>query len=183
MRIAPASGLMAAAMLAVMIAAPAGRAEDGAVARGEQAKPSSEQAAPVEAAVGDSTGNSASATAEHPGRRIFMDHNCALCHTAYARGIGELPEDTGDGVDEVGEAAAAAGPPDLSTLAGTWTAGLLREYLVDRVELNGAKHVTSFKGSDEEWAALDDWLLLSRAPADTAAADADAADPRSNGEK
>jgi len=102
------------------------------------------------------------------GHQVFLDHNCALCHTAYSRGIGEPPE----GWSEVGEGengdVAQGGPPDLSSLGPTWTAELLTSYLVERVPLNGEKHVTAFRGSEEEWAALLDWMLASPAQPDSA---------------
>jgi cytochrome c5 len=135
------------------------------------AETQSEQAAQAEAAassVADS-GQSDSAAPVSEGRQLFLDQNCALCHTAYARGIGEPPEDqAGDAA--AGEAEVPGGPPDLSVLGGEWTGDLLTSYLVDRVPFEGEKHVTSFRGSDEQWKALRQWLLAPAAPDSAAAA-------------
>ncbi|MBD3348900.1 MAG: hypothetical protein GF400_06850 [Candidatus Eisenbacteria bacterium] len=108
----------------------------------------------------------------HPGRAVYVDQNCALCHTAYARGIGEPPEDRADG--EGGEAPEGepGGPGDLSVLDERWTVELLRLYLVDREPVDGEKHVVGFRGEDDEWHALVEWLLFPAARADTAASDA-----------
>jgi len=122
-------------------------------------------AAQVPAAEGTSSVPDTTAVAAERGQVVFVKQNCALCHTAYARGIGEPPAvsktDGAVPTEESAETAVAGGPPDLSTLAGWWTPDLLRAYLVDREPLEGQKHVTSFRGSEEDWQALSEWMLPS----------------------
>ncbi len=133
----------------------------------EAPPPASEQGAPAaEKEQGDAA--SADTLAVPRGLQVFLDQKCSMCHTAYALGVGEAPEGwTPASSPGLGEP--SSGPPDLSILPAAWTAELLKEYLVDRVEVGGAKHVTGFRGSDEDWAALVEWILP--APPDTAEGD------------
>jgi mono/diheme cytochrome c family protein len=105
----------------------------------------------------------------HPGRQVFIDNNCALCHTAYAFGLGETPEEwkPEPGESILGDGNASGAPPDLSVLVAAWTSELLSSYLVERVEVGGSKHVTSFSGGEQEWAELSEWLLAARAAPDS----------------
>jgi mono/diheme cytochrome c family protein len=119
--------------------------------------------APV--AAGTPSESDTTAVAAQPGQVVFIEQNCSLCHTAYARGVGEPPAgsttDGGAPTEKSAEPVMAGGPPDLSTLADWWTPDLLKAYLVDREPLEGQKHVTSFRGSEEDWQALSEWMLPS----------------------
>ncbi len=99
------------------------------------------------------------------GQQVFVAQKCQMCHTVYSAGIGEPPAE--DAKEE--EEEAAAGPPDLS-LAGTGrTAEWLSLFLQKKEALNEKKHMMTFKGADEELAALVNWLLTLKAPEDEAA--------------
>ena len=98
------------------------------------------------------------------GQQVFVAQKCQMCHTVYSVGIGEPPAE-----DAKEEEEAAAGPPDLS-LAGTGrTAEWLSLFLQKKEALNEKKHMMTFKGADEELAALTNWLLTLKAPEDEAA--------------
>ena len=156
--------LVAALLLAMaFVAASAEKtAGESSVPESEDARAASEvdQAADTEDDVKDVVA---------PGSRVFMVQNCALCHTAYSRGIGESPDEAVAGGSDSGQAVGPSGPPDLSVLEPHWTAEVLREYLVERSPVDGEKHVTGFRGSEEEWSLLADWMLRAPDAADTTA--------------
>ena len=91
------------------------------------------------------------------GQQVFVAQKCQMCHTVYSTGIGEPPAE--DAKEEEEEAAAAAGPPDLSIAGAGRTAEWISLYLQKKETLNDKKHMKSFKGSDEDLAALVDWVL------------------------
>ncbi len=163
---AAAIALCAVMLLLVPSARAVSEGSDSPESAAQAGSPGAPPATGVSLAEAPSGSAPADTSAARAGRRVFIGQSCSLCHTAYALGVGEAPEgwkpEPAPDLDEP-----APGPPDLSVLPAMWTAALLREYLVDRVEIDGEKHVTSFKGSDEDWAALVEWLLSTRADSST----------------
>ncbi|MCK4513019.1 cytochrome c [bacterium] len=104
--------------------------------------------------------------AELTGKTIFVESKCAMCHTVFAEGIGEAPE-------EGAEAEESDAPPDLSTVGASRTLDWLHLFLVEKEKIDGVKHMMGFKGTEEEWAVLSSWLLGLGAPADTTEAAAE----------
>jgi mono/diheme cytochrome c family protein len=117
---------------------------------------------------------------EPAGKKIFLDSNCALCHTVYSEAIGEPPVKK-EGEEEVGEAKEGekeegkGGPPDLSVVGATRTSEWLHALLVEKREIDGVKHMQRFKGEDAEWSTLSEWLLSLGAPEEPAEAESPAA--------
>lgn len=111
---------------------------------------------------------------EPAGKILFLANKCASCHTAFAAAIGEPPEEKADAEAEVEE---ETGPPDLSEVGASRKAEWLHLYLTKEEAIDGKKHMKRFKGSDEERAALVDWLTTLGAPADTTVAEPAAEEP------
>ncbi len=105
------------------------------------------------------------------GQQVFIAQKCQMCHTVYSEGIGEPPAEDAKKEEEE---EAAAGPPDLSMAGAGRTAEWISLFLQKKEALNDKKHMTSFKGSDEDLAALADWLLTLK-PAEEDASKAEAA--------
>ena len=91
------------------------------------------------------------------GQKVFTEAKCQMCHTVYSAGVGEPPAEDAKAEEE--EAAAEAGPPDLSMAGADRTAEWISLFLQKKEALNDKMHMKSFKGSDEDLAALVDWLL------------------------
>ncbi len=87
------------------------------------------------------------------GQQVFMDAKCNMCHTVYSAGIGEPP------TEDAEEAGQQEGPPDLSTAGAERDAEWLSLFLQKKEMLHDKKHMKRFKGSDEDLAALVEWLL------------------------
>jgi cytochrome c551/c552 len=86
------------------------------------------------------------------GKTIFINQQkCNRCHSVPTQGI------------EAKTRSDRLKGPDLVNLAGKYRAGWIGRYLKKKVEKNGKKHPTSFKGTDEELQALVDWLLEQKA--------------------
>jgi hypothetical protein len=105
---------------------------------------------------------------ELTGKTVFVESKCAMCHTVFAEGIGEAPE-------EGAEAEESDAPPDLSTVGASRKLDWLHLFLVEKEKIDGVKHMMGFKGTEEEWAVLSSWLLSLGAPADTTEGKTDAA--------
>ena len=95
------------------------------------------------------------------GQKVFTEAKCQMCHTVFAAGIGEPPAEDAEETEE------ASGPPDLSQVGAGTTAEWLSLFLQKKETLNDKKHMKKFKGSDEDLAALVDWLLTLK-PAEAA---------------
>jgi hypothetical protein len=94
-------------------------------------------AAPAAAAAGD---------AEAPGRTVFMEAKCNLCH-----GIESLD------IEAKTKSEKLRGK-DLSTIGADHDAEWFTKFLKGEIELNGEKHKKTFTGSDEELMTLVAWL-------------------------
>jgi hypothetical protein len=118
--------------------------------------------------------DSVAVLARHPGFDAFLAQRCERCHTVRIAGIG-VPE-KGEGEKEQpasasGEAVAqeeaeADDPMDLSDVGETRTAEWLRLYLRREESIDGAKHYKAFGGTEEEEAALVEWLTELAVPAE-----------------
>ena len=105
------------------------------------------------------------------GQPAFLEKKCNLCHTVVAAGIGEPREESEQGDSDV------IFPPDLSTVGSVREAEWLTLYLAKKETIDERKHVKRFKGTDEDLAALVDWLLTFKAPGDTLATEPAAETP------
>ena len=85
--------------------------------------------------------------ADDDGREIFLNESCDACHGVRVAGI------------EPRRRRARRRGPDLTNLAARRTDAWLSRYLQQEIDLDGRRHKTGFKGSDEELQALVDWLL------------------------
>jgi hypothetical protein len=86
------------------------------------------------------------------GRQIFLDKKCDLCHAV-----------TSSQIEAKTKLESMLGP-DLAGVGSRREAGWLADYLNQDVLLNDAQHITDFKGSAEELAALVEWLLEQKPP-------------------
>ncbi len=83
---------------------------------------------------------------ESPGKQIFLDEKCSMCHPVSTAGI-EAKMDKGD----------------LVGLADQYEAEWLMQYLKKEADKDGKQHSKAFKGSDEDLKVLVDWLLEQKA--------------------
>lgn len=85
------------------------------------------------------------------GKQIFIGARCANCHSVSSAGIAAKFK-----------SGKMAGP-DLAGIAARRKAPWIARYITQEEALDGQKHLSGFKGSDEELAALIDWLLEQKA--------------------
>ena len=81
-----------------------------------------------------------------PGREAFVDNKCNMCHSVAAQDI----ERTSKSDKMKAE--------DLSAVGDERDAGWIVEFIKKETDLDGEEHQRTFKGSDEELAAIADWL-------------------------
>jgi len=91
---------------------------------------------------------STQASRDKVGKAAFQAHQCALCHTVAARGMGK---DRGPG-----------SPPDLSSVGARHSAKSLRAWLGGTPNARGKKHPFPFHGTDSQRSVLITWLLTLR---------------------
>lgn len=86
-----------------------------------------------------------------PGKQLFLDQKCALCHSISAQDV-ELT-----GKKLLGG--------DLSSVGSEHDAAWIGKMLRKEVDTDAGKpHAKGFKGTDEELATLVDWLAKQQAP-------------------
>jgi uncharacterized protein YxeA len=76
------------------------------------------------------------------GKKIFVDNKCNMCHTVSSSGIESKKSDA----------------KDLSNVGKEQTIEFFTKYLKKEVKLNDKNHKSSFKGNDEDFKKLVDWL-------------------------
>lgn len=94
-------------------------------------------------------------TAQEPkGKSIFKENKCIGCHAIETQGLLKK-----------GKSSA----PDLSNTGNKLKADFLKKYLKKEESQNDLKHPINFKGSDEDFVVLTDWLvtLKKQEPVDT----------------
>lgn len=97
-----------------------------------------------------SIGNfSLTAQEELDAKQIFISKKCNSCHSIESQGI-EKTNPKAKGVD-------------LSKVGDELTAEFIEKYLKKEEVLHDKKHGVAFKGSDEEFAALVNWLASLKA--------------------
>lgn len=83
---------------------------------------------------------------EDPGKKLFMEYKCNVCHSVSAADIeAKQPDEAKRG-------------PDLSKLEKTPEADWMKKFLKKEVELEGKKHKKGFTGEDEELDSIVTWL-------------------------
>ena len=83
--------------------------------------------------------------------QLFKDKKCVACHSVDVAGITKTN--------------ANSKAPDLSATGTKYKADFLMKFLSKEETINDKKHGMSFKGTDDEFKALTDWLA-SLKPAD-----------------
>jgi len=77
------------------------------------------------------------------GKTIFVNNKCNMCHTVTAAGIESKKSDA----------------VDLSTVGKDQTEEFLMKFLKKEAKLNDKDHKSSFKGNDEDFNKLVEWLV------------------------
>jgi mono/diheme cytochrome c family protein len=88
---------------------------------------------------------------DEPGKKIFLDNKCNICHSIQAAGIAKKgPAMT----STPGKNA----PPDLSGVGAERSADWITKFLKKEVDLNGKKHSKLWTGKPEDLTTLAKWL-------------------------
>lgn len=91
---------------------------------------------------------------------IFTEHECQGCHSVQ---IAKIDLDIGDlEPDEIDEDA-----PDLSGVGLEHEIDWLKLYLKKKNKQNGEKHEKKFRGTDEEFEVLTNWLVSMKTEVET----------------
>ncbi len=91
---------------------------------------------------------------------IFTEHECQGCHSVQ---IAKIDLDIGDlEPDEIDEDA-----PDLSGVGLKHEIDWLKLYLKKKNKQNDEKHEKKFRGTDEEFEVLTDWLVSMKTEVET----------------
>ena len=91
---------------------------------------------------------------------IFTEHECQGCHSVQ---IAKIDLDIGDlEPDEIDEDA-----PDLSAVGLVHEIDWLKLYLKKKNKQNGEKHEKKFRGTDEEFEVLTNWLVSMKTEVET----------------
>jgi len=91
---------------------------------------------------------STAAFAAPDGKQVFLNQKCNTCHSVSSAGIEatiKVEKDKG---------------PDLTGVASD--KAKLKDYLLQKSEMNGKKHSKKIGGTDEEVNALLDWLAAQK---------------------
>jgi mono/diheme cytochrome c family protein len=88
--------------------------------------------------------------ADEGGKAVFTSSKCGTCHGVSSAGL------------EAKLKGRMAGP-DLTGVVEDRGADVVKAYLQGDEQIEGKKHKMPFKGSDEELAALIDWLAEQKA--------------------
>jgi hypothetical protein len=132
----------------------------------DSATGSSQASVETEGDAGDAAADTAAqadsteVSARHAGLDVFLAQRCERCHTVRVAGIGVPDEREGQAEDD--------DPMDLSDAGETRTAEWLRLYLRREESIDGAKHYKAFDGTEEEEAALVEWLMQLAVPEEEA---------------
>ncbi len=101
----------------------------------------------------------------HADGKMFMEKKCTKCHAISAYNI-EKKETKDDADDEDDDDSEKVDPPDLSNVGNQHDAAFLTPFLKKEIEHkphpgcdSKKKHKVKFKGSDEEFKQMVDWLL------------------------
>ncbi len=87
--------------------------------------------------------NKAQESEEAKGKLLFKEYKCVSCHAIESQGYLKK-----------GKSSA----PDLSDVGSSLKPEFMKKYLMKEEKLNDLKHAVSFKGNDEEFKTLIDWL-------------------------
>ncbi len=87
--------------------------------------------------------NKAQESVEAKGKLLFKDYKCTSCHAIESQGFLKK-----------GKSSA----PDLSDVGDRIKPDFMKKYLTKEEKLNDLKHAISFKGNDEEFKTLIEWL-------------------------
>jgi hypothetical protein len=75
-------------------------------------------------------------------KKVFETQKCNMCHSVSTDGITSKKKDA----------------IDLSTVGSTYKADFLTKYIKKEAKIKDAAHKFTFKGTDEELAAVTKWL-------------------------
>ena len=82
--------------------------------------------------------------AEPPGKKIFMDQKCNLCHSIDSQSITKKT--------------ATSKAPDLSNVGSTQNAEWIAKFLTKEEKLNNKAHPKPWTGKKEDLTTLSTWL-------------------------
>jgi len=100
------------------------------------------------------------AQGQAPAVAIFTEHECQGCHSVQ---IAKIDLDIGDlEPDEIDEDA-----PDLSAVGLKHEIDWLKLYLKKKNKQNDEKHEKKFRGTDEEFEVLTNWLVSMKTEVET----------------
>ena len=87
--------------------------------------------------------NKAQESGEAKGKLLFKEYKCAGCHAIESQGFVKKSKSSA---------------PDLSNVGNILKPDFMKKYLMKEEKLNDLKHAISFKGSEEEFKTLIEWL-------------------------
>lgn len=87
--------------------------------------------------------NKAQEAEEAKGKLLFKEYKCISCHAIESQGYVKKSKSSA---------------PDLSDVGNSLKAEFMKKYLKKEEKLNDLKHAVSFKGNDEEFKTLIEWL-------------------------
>ncbi len=88
---------------------------------------------------------------EDPGKKVFLDNKCNMCHSVSAEGIEKKT--------------AGSKAPDLSGIGAKQNADFFVKFLKKEADMNGKKHSKSWTGKDADLQAIAKWLESLKKPA------------------
>lgn len=85
--------------------------------------------------------------ADDTGKTTFVEQGCNKCHSVSSAGIeATIKSEKMQG-------------PDLDGVGSRYDAELVGKYVRKEVQINDKDHKATWKGSDEELAAIVDWMM------------------------
>jgi cytochrome c2 len=98
-------------------------------------------------AIAVSAQDAARAPGSETGEAAFSDERCTRCHSVEARSL------------EATTTSERMRGPDLSTIGETRDADWIVAFVKREETIDGTRHRTSYRGSDEDLSAIAAWLL------------------------
>lgn len=97
--------------------------------------------------------NPAASAGEEPGKQLFLDNKCNMCHSIEALEIERTS--SSDKLKAV----------DLSTVGDDLDLEWAVKFLMKEIEREGALHKKTFKGTKDDATTIANWLMTLKTPA------------------
>lgn len=95
---------------------------------------------------------------EAKGKQAFVAAKCNRCHAIESQSIKVLAPEEGDEADEAEEGATK--PPDLSNAGADFKkSSEIEAWLTKKLERDGKKHRSMFRGTPADLKVLSEWLM------------------------